>query len=138
MTASRMPPPTPRVLVVDDDEGVRATIEILLADAGLEVICAGDVDQGIDLLAAHPVDLVITDMQMPARSGSEMIAEARRRNPRVPIIAMSGNSKMAETGADRVIEKPFDCDELSVVVRALLPTRAGAAGGLRADGRGGR
>ena len=129
----------PRILVIDDDEGVRATLEIMLQEAGLDVLMARDGNQGLDLFLANPVDLVITDMQMPLKSGTQTISEIRRKDPRVPIIAMSGGSLTAKSdlltaacknGADRIIEKPFDYDDLSALVRDLLSGRTGASGGV--------
>ncbi len=134
----------PRILVIDDDEGVRTTLEIMLQEAGLDVLMARDGNQGLELFLAHPVDMVITDMLMPLKSGNETISEIRRRNPRVPIIAMSGG-RMAEkgnrlaaarkNGADRVIEKPFDYDALSALVHDLLPRRFEASAGVGACAR---
>lgn len=144
MAESRARQMPPRILVIDDDEGVRAALEIMLEEAGLDVLMAHDGTQGLDLFLAHPVDLVITDMLMPLKTGNEMIAEMRRKNPRVPIIAMSGGSLAAksnlltmarEAGADRFIEKPFDFDDLDALVRDLLPGRAGRAAGDAAGGR---
>lgn len=137
MAEARIQQVLPRILVIDDDEGVRATLEIMLQEAGLDVMMARDGNQGLDLFLAHPVDLVITDMQMPSKNGYEMIAEMRRTNPHVPIIAMSGGSMTAKgdlltavrkNGADRIIEKPFDYDDLNALVRDLLPGRFDASG----------
>lgn len=133
----------PRILVIDDDEGVRATLEIMLQEAGLDVLMARDGNQGLDLFSAHRVDMVITDMQMPLKSGTQTISEIRRRDPRVPIIAMSGSGKEAKdgvlaaarkNGADRIIEKPFDYDDLSMLVRDLLPAWNGASEGAETVG----
>jgi len=131
----------PRILVIDDDEGVRATLEIMLQESGFDVLMARDGNQGLGLFLAQPVDLVITDMLMPLKKGYEMISEIRRMNRLVPIIAMSGGSMAAKgnvltaarkNGADRIIEKPFDYDDLKVLVRDLLPGRFGASDGVSA------
>lgn len=144
MAEGRIQQVLPRILVIDDDEGVRATLEIMLQEAGLDVMMARDGNQGLDLFLAHPVDLVITDMRMPLKNGYEMIAEIRRMNPRVPIIAMSGGNMAAKgdvltsarkNGADRIIEKPFDYDDLNALVRDLLPERFGASDGAAAGER---
>ncbi len=125
---------TPRILVIDDDESVRATLEILLGEIGAEVVMASDGRQGVELFAAVRADLVITDVQMPVMNGKQTIAAIRRMDERVPIIAMSGSNTPGkstqstsadEIGADRVIEKPFDYDDLNALVGALLP-RTGA------------
>jgi len=143
MAATRIGKSRPRVLVIDDDEGVRTTLEILLQDAGINVLLAADGGRGLAIFQAHPVDLVITDMQMPVMNGCELIAEMRRKFPQVPIIAMSGGHPAARDdfpttelngGADRTIEKPFDYDALNALVSELLPNRRGASDGT-ATGR---
>jgi DNA-binding response OmpR family regulator len=132
----------PRILIIDDDGGVRETLEIMLQEAGFNVLMARDGNQGLDLFLAHPVDLVITDMLMPLKSGDELISEMRHKNPHVPIIAMSGGSVTAsgnpltaarQNGADRIIGKPFDYDDLNAQIRELLPARAGGTVGAATD-----
>lgn len=149
MTQATSESPAPRILVIDDDEDVCTTLEILLADAGLEVLTARDGNQGLHLFSVHRVDLVITDMQMPLKSGNQTISEIRQKDPGVPIIAMSGSGKAARDGvlraavaigADRVIEKPFDYDDLNALVRDLLGARPRApedADMAGSDGAGG-
>ena len=80
----------PRLLLIDDDDLVRAVLATALTRAGHAVVQAGDGRQGVRLFAAEPADLVITDLVMPDREGLEVITELRRGWPEVPIIAMSG------------------------------------------------
>jgi DNA-binding response OmpR family regulator len=143
MTDARSRRTLPRVLVIDDDEGVRAALETMLNEAGLDVLMARDGRQGVELFLAHSVDMVITDMSMPLKGGNETIFEIRRRNPHVPIIAMSGRRPAAKdnlktaagkNGADRIIGKPFDCDELYALVGDLLPRWFDASAGRGAGG----
>ena len=69
-----------RVLIIDDDSGVRTLLRDLLEDAGYEVIDADNGDSGFNLYAANPADLVLTDIYMP-KSGSKRSATFAGRFP---------------------------------------------------------
>ncbi|MDY6951804.1 MAG: response regulator [Thermodesulfobacteriota bacterium] len=121
--------PRPRVLVIDDDVGIRTMLRRLLEGAGYEVTEAPDGNQGIYLYRQDPVDLVITDIIMPEKEGLETIRELRRDFPKVKIVAISGGGRiradeylpMAEKfGADRTLAKPFDPKELLDAVHELV------------------
>lgn len=127
------PPPAPaaprlaaRILLIDDDARVRATVRAQLEDEGLEVTEAADGQAGTLLLEAYPFDLVITDLVMPEREGLEIIQYLRRRHPAIPVIAMSGAFEgqflhMAKTfGAAAVLVKPVAAARLLSSVRNLL------------------
>ncbi len=132
-----------RVLVIDDDEGVRETLRIILEDQGINVLTTDDGYDGITLCKTNRVDLVITDIFMPTKSGGETINELRQCQPGIRIIAVSGGGQVGgssvlklakEWGADEVIQKPFDFDEMTSLVRALLPGQSDTAGAARAGG----
>lgn len=132
-----------RVLVIDDDEGVRETLRIMLEDQGVNVLTTDDGNDGLTLCKTSRVDLVITDIFMPTKSGGETISELRQCQPDIRIIALSGGGQVGGTsvlklakewGADEVIQKPFDFDEMTSLVHALLPGPFGTAGGERAGG----
>ncbi|HEX9702063.1 MAG TPA: response regulator [Rhodospirillales bacterium] len=125
-----------RILVIDDDEGVRATLAIFFEDIGVDAVLAQDGNQGLSLFDAGSVDLVMTDICMPGKNGGEIVAEIRRRNRTIPIIVMSGSSRASggellraamEKGANCVIDKPFDFDSLGVALEAFLETPSGAS-----------
>jgi DNA-binding response OmpR family regulator len=130
-----MDPRKPRVLVIDDDELVLATLVDALRTAGFETATAKNGRIGVDLLEATSIDAVVTDILMPEQEGLETIREIRRRYPRLGILAISGGGatgidtqllKFArELGADRTLPKPFSASELVAAVRALLSGRAG-------------
>lgn len=110
-----------RVLLIDDDELVRATISNCLLSAGYQVAEAPDGKVGLAAFKAAPCDLVIIDILMPKKEGIETIREMRQRNSAVPIIAISGGGKsmnldfltVAETfGATRTLAKPFSRNAL--------------------------
>ena len=109
-----------RVLVIDDEAAVRASVCGMLSDVGYVVAEAGDGVAGIESLRSHAADAVVMDIYMPLCDGFETIRELRRVAPEVRIIAISGGTRgdfdplrAAEMlGADRALRKPFAMDEL--------------------------
>jgi DNA-binding response OmpR family regulator len=117
-----------RILVVDDNEDLRTTIQALLQADGFEVSVAADGEAALLLHRAHPADVVVTDLFMPDKDGIETIIELKKLYPTVKIIAMSGWTSTQgsdylqvarEIGAAVTLQKPFDPLELSRVVRQL-------------------
>lgn len=118
------------VLVIDDDHLVRLLVHEALHGAGHAVRTAGDGRQGLTLLAREPFDLLITDVLMPGCDGLEIIQQARRLRPGMPIVAMSGGGQWlgpdkclhlsGKLGADRTLAKPVGPGRLLAEVRTLL------------------
>jgi DNA-binding response OmpR family regulator len=117
-----------RILVVDDNEDLRTTIQALLQADGFEVSVAADGEAALLLHRAHPADVVVTDLFMPDKDGIETIIELKKLYPTVKIVAMSGWTSTQgsdylqvarEIGAAVTLQKPFDPLELSRVVRQL-------------------
>ncbi len=117
-----------RVLVIDDDHGVRELIISALTRAGYEVEHAGDGKEGMLAMTEADFGLVITYMVMPEQEGMETIREARRRFPEIRILAISGVfdadysplDQALHLGADAILPKPFEPDDLIQTVRKLL------------------
>jgi CheY-like chemotaxis protein len=118
-----------RILVIDDDAGIRRMLHMALESMGYAVSEAGDGKEGLALFAKHPADLVITDLVMPGKEGIETIRTLRKGHPHLKIIAMSGGSlthssdnlKMAKSlGANAAFSKPFTMAELAKVITGLL------------------
>lgn len=118
-----------RILVADDDPGIRRTLGIALTQAGYQVVEARNGDEALRLWRDQGADLVITDLHMPERNGLEVLMELRRASPSLPIVVMSdgGWSKQIEVlgdakllGAIRTLEKPFSLNEMLAVVKATL------------------
>src|SRR4051812_23835027 len=82
-----------RIMVVDDDPGIRRSLDSLLSRAGYQVIQAGDGSEAIRLWREHAADLVITDLHMPKKDGIQTIMELLTHTPGIPIIAMSGGGR---------------------------------------------
>jgi CheY-like chemotaxis protein len=81
-----------RLLVVDDDATIRNITSTMLAEQGYEVLTAEDGQRALDLLPEFQPDLVVTDLRMPRMSGFELLKVLRERVPRIPVIAVSGDS----------------------------------------------
>ena len=118
-----------RILIIDDEASLRRAMEQALADEQHLVCATEDGRHALELFAAQPFDLVITDILMPAMDGLEIIRALRRMNPTVPIIAVSaGGLADAELyldlarklGGTAVLTKPFLPAELCEVARRLL------------------
>jgi CheY-like chemotaxis protein len=117
------------VLVIDDEGPIRDVIRFFLERAGYRVVDADNGRAGLALFGEHKPSLVITDIQMPEGNGLDMIAEFRRINPSVKIIAISGadSAQLQEIvgsaqGLDAVeiVAKPFRPRSLLEIVERLL------------------
>jgi DNA-binding NtrC family response regulator len=115
-----------KILTVDDDRIVLDFLKAALELQGHQVAGAGSTREALEYLDRHAVDLIITDIQMPGRSGLELIGEVSRRPSPPPVIAMSGGGHALsaqqcvavaeEMGAINSITKPFSYSELCQAV----------------------
>jgi DNA-binding response OmpR family regulator len=117
------------ILLIDDDPSVREVVSEMLRQAGHAVTIAENGRVAVLRLEEQTFDLVITDLIMPEQEGIETIAEIRRRDLHMPIVAISGGGRLGpgdylETarylGADATLAKPFGRQELIATVDALL------------------
>jgi DNA-binding NtrC family response regulator len=117
-----------RVLVVDDDPGVRYTLREILSSEGLLVDEAADGAEALLRLEARPAPLVVTDLRMPGMDGMELLRRlaARSPAPRVVVITAHGSERQAveamKAGAFDYFRKPFETEELLAVVRRAVET----------------
>ena len=115
-----------RLLVVDDERSMQEFLEIFLRREGYDVQTAGDVDQAVQILAHDEIDLVITDMQMPGKSGLDLILESREVSPEsiVVVVTAFGTTDSAiaamKEGAYDYLTKPFKVEELRLVIEKAL------------------
>jgi DNA-binding NtrC family response regulator len=118
-----------RVLVVDDDVAVCATLEHLLKRAGNEVRSAVNVSHAFQLAEAESFDLLISDLVMPQQDGVAVIRRFRTMFPRMPIVAMSGGARLGTpdtlaaargAGADELLRKPFTMESLMAAAEAAM------------------
>jgi DNA-binding response OmpR family regulator len=118
-----------RIIVIDDQDFVRGAVRRALAPAGHDVLEASDGEMGLQLLADHGADLVITDIFMPGQDGIVTVRRIRREFPTVKVIVMSGGDATGRMdlrqdalmlGAAKSLAKPFDLAELLAAVREVL------------------
>ncbi|MDP3174342.1 MAG: response regulator [Phenylobacterium sp.] len=116
--------PRKRVLVIEDDAGVRRFMVECLEMLGYAVVEAAYGREGLERLAAATPELMIVDYAMPGMNGVEVVTEARLRAPDLRIILATGYADMEAVDkvieADRVLRKPFQIDDLDAAVRAAL------------------
>ena len=121
--------PKRRILVADDDPGIRRTLQIGLEKAGYEVVEARDGEEATRLWRENGVDLIIADIYMPNKSGLQLIMELRSHNSTIPVIAMSdgGRNKNLNPliysqvlGSVRTIGKPFSLEDMVAMVKQEL------------------
>src|SRR5262245_31482791 len=115
----------PLVLAIDDEPGVLRLIKLELTSQNFRVITAEDATEGIKMEEEHRPDIVLLDVVMPEMSGLEAMRHLRDRT-NVPVILLTAKGgdtekvKGLELGADDYLAKPFNPDELSARVRAVL------------------
>jgi len=115
-----------RILIVDDQELMRDSLAATLAREGHEVVAANDGAVAIMRLGAGRFDLMITDLKMPKMTGIELLAEARRLHPDMPVVMMTAFATIQtaveamKLGAYDYIQKPFDGEEIKLLVERTL------------------
>ncbi len=118
-----------RILIIDDNAALRATLRQMLEHAGHQVTEAANGAEGIRFFEQDAPDLVITDIFMPDKEGIETIIALHRANAELPIIAISGGGRVdamdyltaaKKLGARHALSKPFHRDRLLEAVRECL------------------
>src|ERR671913_1574474 len=118
-----------RIMIVDDDPGIRRALHILLSREGYLVTQARDGMEAVRMWREKGGDLVITDLHMPRKDGIETIIELLSHTPGIRIIAMSGGGQtkrldllgnMTLLGPVLTIEKPFTLSEMMTMVSRAL------------------
>jgi two-component system copper resistance phosphate regulon response regulator CusR len=114
-----------RVLVAEDDAGLRSVLERGLKENGYVVDAVTDGMAALRHLRAYNYDVAVLDWRMPERTGMEVVAEARNRGDRTPILMLTARDAPSDrvaglnSGADDYLVKPFDFTELVARVQAL-------------------
>jgi len=115
------------ILIIDDEEPIRAFLRFALEAAGYEVTEAANGRQGLDLYRQRPTDLIIADMLMPELNGLDLLLELTREFLHAKVIAISGAGGEQNVldvakllGARQTFEKPFSIPQLLDAVRYEL------------------
>ncbi len=140
------PSAAPKILLVDDDEELRALLTEYLGRFGLAPATAADAEQALRAFRADPPDVLVLDVMLPGQDGFSVLRRIRERS-RCPVIMLTARGDVAdrvlglELGADDYLPKPFDPRELVARLQAVLrraqgpgPEERVRAGELELDG----
>jgi len=118
----------PRILIVDDENGPRQSLRMVLKE-DYDIRLATGVDDALSQLAEETVDLIVTDIRMPHKTGMDLLKAVREGFGDIEIIILTGYGeldtamKAIEYGAFAYLEKPFDHDKMMEKVRACMEKR---------------
>ncbi len=119
----------PALLVVDDERSMREMLDVYLRRQGHDVTCTGSLSEGLMLLRDRRFDLVLSDLRLGKDSGLSVLDAARNHEPAAEVIMMTAFSTIEtavqamKAGAYDYVQKPFDLDELKIVVDRALERR---------------
>jgi signal transduction histidine kinase/CheY-like chemotaxis protein len=127
--AASAAPRSGTVLLVDDDDIVRAATADMLAELGFDVLEASSGARALILLEGRPdIDFLVTDHLMPAMTGMELIDAVRAKRPELPILVVSGYSDVAAIAAGLpMLRKPFRQNDLAAMVASIFRPVSAAA-----------
>jgi two-component system, NtrC family, response regulator AlgB len=123
-----------KLLIVDDERNIRRSLERFFQSLSHTVVTAEGGPQAVELIAAQPFDLILTDYKMAEVNGLELIVEARRRQPSCLVILMTAYATVEnavaamKAGAYDYVTKPFSLDQIQHVVERALELK-----GLQAE-----
>ena len=115
-----------KILIVDDQEMMRDSLAATLAREGHEVVACTDGPLAVTRLGGAKFDLMITDLKMPKMTGIELLQETKRVRPEMPVVLMTAFATVStaveamKLGAYDYIQKPFDGDEIKLLVERTL------------------
>jgi len=126
----------PHVLLAEDELYVRLTVSFALEEAGMEVTAVDNGARALEhlddtALKDRPVDLLVTDLQMPCMTGMELIRKLRERGLKLPVLVLSAwatremLSRIRELWSVDFLEKPFEARDLMSRVNQLLQSPCG-------------
>lgn len=131
------------LLIVDDEPVIVKALQRILRDEGYRVLAALEAEEALRIVAREPVDVVLSDIDMPGMNGLELMARLRRNYPAVVRLVLTGRASLAHAVAAindgevfRFMTKPWDMDELREVLRqaAARAVQNRTRGDLQAGG----
>ncbi|HTX76783.1 MAG TPA: response regulator, partial [Terracidiphilus sp.] len=114
------------VLVIDDEAGIRDSLEVLLTIEGYQVKMAADGEQGLRILELENFDLILLDLALPGRSGLELLPMIKERQPEIPVIMITAYGTVdnvveaIRAGAENFVQKPWDNEKLLADIRSAV------------------
>ena len=119
-----------KLLIVDDEQSYRQLLSLIFGGEGHRVRTAENGREAVNLLQQDPADLIISDVRMPDMDGISLLKAARETNPDIGFVLMTAFATVEtardafKLGADDFIQKPFDVEELKLIVKKTLDKQA--------------
>ncbi|HXC94609.1 MAG TPA: sigma-54 dependent transcriptional regulator [Edaphobacter sp.] len=116
----------PRILIIDDEEAIRESLDTLLTLEGFSVDTAIDGPSGIDLLSHNEYDLLLLDLALPGQSGIDLLPRIVEMHPHLPVIMITAYGTVGNVvdairaGAENFVQKPWDNEKLLADIRAAV------------------
>jgi DNA-binding NtrC family response regulator len=117
---------TGSILVIDDEAGIRESLEVLLSLEGYAVKTANDGEQGLRTLELENFDLVLLDLALPGQSGLDLLPQIKERQPETPVIMITAYGTVENVveairaGAENFVQKPWDNEKLLADIRSAV------------------
>lgn len=114
------------ILIVDDEPNIRRILQVAFEKDGLMALVAEDAREATKVLESEKIDLILTDVTMPGKTGYQLQAELSESHPEIPVIIMTAFGTIPQAieairnGAYEFVTKPFDLDVLKKIVRSAL------------------
>lgn len=121
-----MPEVPPSILIIDDEAGIRDSLETLLSFEGFAVTMAPEGNTGLDLLARNEYDLLLLDLSLPGESGIDLLPRIKSLRPQMPIIMITAYGTVSNVvdalraGAENFVQKPWDNEKLLADIRSAI------------------
>src|ERR1035438_3408198 len=114
------------ILVIDDEAGIRESLEVLLSLEGYSVRLAVDGEEGLRILDQETFDMVLLDLALPGQSGLELLPQIKERLPELPVIMITAYGTVdnvveaVRAGAENFVQKPWDNEKLLADIRSAI------------------
>ena len=124
-----------KVLVIDDEQGIRNLLDTLLSRKGYDVVLADGGRKGLELIRRERPDVVVLDLKMPEMDGVAVLQQIRRLNSNQPVIILTGaatperEQQVRALGVTEFVEKEFSLHRLGDALKRLLKTPTPTTGG---------
>jgi DNA-binding NtrC family response regulator len=116
----------PRILIIDDEEAIRESLDTLLTLEGFSVSTAVDGPSGVELLSRNEYDLLLLDLALPGQSGIDLLPRIVEMQPNLPVIMITAYGTVGNVvdairaGAENFVQKPWDNEKLLADIRAAV------------------